>query len=139
MGGCPVLPCSWRDPLLFLKSDLSDWKVLKQREEGRRRTEGKCFLLSALRFWQEDHPWPLLPLKRSTLPDPGHTPNPSAKHTAHPSLLPHHFCPSASFSYASIPNLSIESALFKETRNLCSSATIWKTKGRFPITNVLNC
>ena len=50
-----------------------------------------------------------------------------------------HFLDSAnSFYHAHTPNFSGESALGRETQNLCYSATFWKAKERLLIANLLN-
>ena len=87
----------------------------KGRKETRqaKRNEGMHFLLSVHK-----------PLGSST------------KKVQVPSI---HFLDSAnSFYHAHTPNFSGESALGRETQNLCYSATFWKAKERLLIANLLN-
>ena len=114
---------------------------------GRRqtkRTEGKRFLLSALGFWQEDHPQTSGNLHPRTPHQAMRTPKaPSAKHKPPPTLLPSIFVclflQQLSLFYACSANLSSESALVRENKNFCYSTTFWKRKGRLLVTNLLNC
>lgn len=57
-----------------------------------------------------------------------------AKHTPPSTVLPP---PPFFFLMHSSPRLSGESALVRETKNLCCNSTFWKRKGRLPITNLL--
>lgn len=87
-------------------------RVRKERRQAK-RNEGMHFLLSVHK-----------PVGSST------------KKVQVPSI---HFLDSAnSFYHAHTPNFSGESALGRETQNLCYSATFWKAKERLLIANLLN-
>lgn len=57
----------------------------------------------------------------------------------HSAAIPPPFFLCQLFFNAHAPNLSSRSALLRETKNLCYSATFWKMKERLPNIKLLNC
>ena len=124
--GLPSL-CSWRNPLFWGETTVTGGRDTKGKMV--KKTEGKCILLSALKFWQDiwthgplSNPPPLLPQLQD---HPTGLWAPSKPQVLSTHLFPlccHSFF-SASFFYAQAPNLSQESVVVRKNKNLCYIAS----------------
>lgn len=129
--GLPSL-CSWRNPLFWGETIVTGGRDTKGKVA--KKTEGKCILLSALKFWQDiwthgplSTPQPLLPQLQDH-PTGLWAPSKPQVLSTHLFPLCCHSFSSASFFYAQAPNLSQESVMVRKNKNLCYIAPPRKQK-----------